>query len=182
MTQICVSKLATTGSVNGLSSGRRQAIIWTNAGILLIAPLGTNFSEILIKIYAFSFNTMRLKMSSGKWRPFSLGLNVLTHWGLVVPYRTSDLGATLIHVMAWCQTVPSQNQYWLDFKCNSQQWTSVISFIKIIKFSKNVCHFCVNTLLKVETKWLPFCRWHFQIHFLAWKLLDFDSNFTEICS
>ena len=32
------------GSNNGLSPDRRQAIIWTNAGILLIAPLVTNFS------------------------------------------------------------------------------------------------------------------------------------------
>ena len=38
----------TIGSDNGLSPGRRQAIIWTNVGILLIEPLGTNFSEILI--------------------------------------------------------------------------------------------------------------------------------------
>ena len=37
-------------SDNGLSPGRRQAIIWTNAGMLLIGPLGTNFSEILIEI------------------------------------------------------------------------------------------------------------------------------------
>ena len=33
---------------------RRQAIIWSNAGILLIAPLGTNFSDILIEIHKFS--------------------------------------------------------------------------------------------------------------------------------
>ena len=45
---ICVSKLIIIGSDNGLSSGRRQAIIWTNAWILLIEPLGTNFSEILM--------------------------------------------------------------------------------------------------------------------------------------
>ena len=31
---ICVKKLALIGSDNGLSPGRRQAIIWTNAGIL----------------------------------------------------------------------------------------------------------------------------------------------------
>ena len=37
------------GSDNGLSPIRRQAIIWTNAGILLIEPLGTKFSEMLIK-------------------------------------------------------------------------------------------------------------------------------------
>ena len=53
-------------SYNGLTPGRRQAIIWTNAGILLIGPLGTNFSEILIKIYKFSLKKMHLKTSSAK--------------------------------------------------------------------------------------------------------------------
>ena len=48
VTHICVGKLSIIGSDNGLSPGRRQAIIWTNAGISLIGPLGTNFSEILI--------------------------------------------------------------------------------------------------------------------------------------
>ena len=45
MTHICVGKLAIIGSDNGLSPGRRQAIFWTNAEILSIGPLGTNFSE-----------------------------------------------------------------------------------------------------------------------------------------
>ena len=36
--------------------------------------------------------------------------------------------------------------------------------------------------IEAMTKWQPFCRWHFLIHFLLWKLLYFDSNFTEICS
>ena len=38
VTHICVSKLTIIGSDNGLSPDRRQAIIWTNAGILLIGP------------------------------------------------------------------------------------------------------------------------------------------------
>ena len=78
MTHICVSRLTITGSDNGLSPGRRQAIIWTNAGILLIGPLGTNFSENLIEILTFSLTKMRVKVSSAKWRPFCLGLNVLS--------------------------------------------------------------------------------------------------------
>ena len=41
-THICVSKLNIIGSDNGLSPDWRQAIIWTNAGILLIEPVGTN--------------------------------------------------------------------------------------------------------------------------------------------
>ena len=78
VTHICVGNLSIIGSDNGLSPGRRQAITWTNVGILLIGPLGTNFSEMLIKIHTFSFKKMHLKMSSGKWRPFCLGLNVLS--------------------------------------------------------------------------------------------------------
>ena len=77
VTHICVSKLTIIGSDNGLSPGRCQAIIWTNAGLLLIGPLGINISEILIEILTFSFKKMRLKVSFVKWRPFCLGLNVL---------------------------------------------------------------------------------------------------------
>ena len=47
---IFVNKITIIGSDNGLSTGRHQAIIWTNAGILLIDPRGTNFSEIFISI------------------------------------------------------------------------------------------------------------------------------------
>ena len=77
VTHICVSDLTSIGSDNGLSPGRRQAIIRTNAGILLIRPLGTNFSEFLVEILIFSFKKMRLKVSSAKWRPFCLSLNLL---------------------------------------------------------------------------------------------------------
>ena len=77
VTHICVSNLTIIGSDIGLSPDRRQAIIWTNAGILLIRTLGTNFSEILSEIHAFSFKKMHLKMSSAKWRLFRLGLNEL---------------------------------------------------------------------------------------------------------
>ena len=80
---MCVGNLTIIGPDNGLLPGRPQAFIWTNAGILLIGPWGTNFSEILMGIQTFSFKKMHLKMSSAKWRPFCLGLNVLNtvdHW------------------------------------------------------------------------------------------------------
>ena len=72
---IWVSKLTIIGSDNGLSPGRRQAIILIIAAIFLIQTLGTNFSEILNKINTFSFKKMHLKMSSVKWRLFRLSLN-----------------------------------------------------------------------------------------------------------
>ena len=80
---ICVGNLTIIASDNGLSPGRRQAITWTNVGILLIGPLGTNFVEMLIEIHTFSFKKIHLKMSPGKWRPFGLGLNVLKHGWLI---------------------------------------------------------------------------------------------------
>ena len=62
---ICVGNLTIIGSDNGLSPGRRQAIIWTNAAMLLIGHLETNFGDFLIEIYIFSLMETRLKMSSG---------------------------------------------------------------------------------------------------------------------
>ena len=70
VTHICVSDLPDIGSDNGLSPGRRQAIISTNAGLLLIRTLWTNSSEIFSEINTFSFKKMCLKISSAKWRPF----------------------------------------------------------------------------------------------------------------
>ena len=72
--RICVGNLTIIGSDNGLSPRRRQAFIWTNTRILLTAPIGANFSEILIEILTFPFKKMRLKVSSAKWRPFCCGL------------------------------------------------------------------------------------------------------------
>ena len=54
VTHICVGNLTIIG--------RHQAIIWTNAGILLIGPLGRNFSEVQIGIQRFSNN------KNWKWR------------------------------------------------------------------------------------------------------------------
>ena len=103
VTHICVSKLNTIGSDNGLSPGRRQAIIWTIDGILLIGPLGTNFSEILIGIQTFSFKKLHLKTSSAKWRLFCLGLNQLTS-SFRMRTLVQDSDMTLIYCSVWWGT------------------------------------------------------------------------------
>ena len=71
---------AIIGSDNGLSPFWRQAIIWTNDGLLFIWSLRTNFSEIWIKIHWISFKKIHLEMSSAKCPLFclSLKLKVLT--------------------------------------------------------------------------------------------------------
>ena len=147
VTHICVGNLTIIGSDNGLSPGRRQAIIWTNAGILLIGPWGTNFSEILIGINTFSFKKIHLNMSSAKWCPFCLGLNVLnlysilalpstsddpighiytTYCGLLMPYGDNRSGSTLAQIMAMLpdgtKPLPEVlNQCWVLNFCSIHQ-------------------------------------------------------------
>ena len=68
---ICVSKLTITGSDNGLSPDRRQAIIWTNVGILLTGPIQWNFNRNTY-IQEISLENVFWKNAS----IFFLGLNV----------------------------------------------------------------------------------------------------------
>ena len=124
LTHICVGNLTIIGSDNGLSPGRRQAIIWTNAWILLIGPLGTNFSEILIGIQTFSFKKMHLKMSSAKWRLFRLGLNVLNLNELIIGRAdeveglytafTLSVHASVSLSVDWIVFAPQLSFYWRD--------------------------------------------------------------------
>ena len=83
---ICVNKQNIIVTDHGLLPGWCQDIIWTNAGLLSIRSLGTNFSEILSEILSFSFKKIHLNVSSTKWQQFCFGLNVLTHWDPVTPW------------------------------------------------------------------------------------------------
>ena len=60
------------GSGNGLLPLQHHAIIQTNDGSFLIGPLGTIFSEIIIKLQQFLYKNMSLKMSSAKWQPLCI--------------------------------------------------------------------------------------------------------------
>ena len=77
VTHKCVSKLTIIGSDNGLSPGRRQAIIWTNDGILLIGPLATNVSVILIENSYIFFQENAFENIVWKMAAICLGLNVV---------------------------------------------------------------------------------------------------------
>ena len=122
---VCIYTPTIIGSDNGLSPERYQAIIWTNAGILLIRTLGTIFSEILGKIHTFSFNKMHLK-TSVKWQPFFLGINTCVkiifgkkmciknlpsdEW----PLKLTGDKSTLVQIMVLCHQATSHylSQYW----------------------------------------------------------------------
>ena len=113
VTHTCVGKLTIIGSDNGLSPGRRQAITWTSDGIYLTGPLETNFNEILIEIDIFSFTKMHLEKSSGKWRPFCLGLNVLPLSCLVyqVLHREMKVSLGLTRHKTKCNKRMSSSMY-----------------------------------------------------------------------
>ena len=116
--RLCVNKLTIFGSDNGLSSGRHQAIIWTNAGILSIGPprnklqwnLNLN-SYIFIKENSF-WNVV------WKWRPFCLGLNELTenvpNIYLIIQSKSNQLSVILINF--WYITMTS---YWVSWRLKS---------------------------------------------------------------
>ena len=142
MTHICVGKLTIIGSDYDLSPRRRQAIIWTNAGILLIGPLRTNFSEILIEIHTLSFKKMHLKMSSGKWQLSCLGnvLNIPTNLtgniDASCPYGSAPAWLPRLWLPAepvachrasdgqlLCQRQPVHGHFW---PCTSDPWARTL--------------------------------------------------------
>ena len=125
VTHICVSKLTTISLDNGLSPGRRKAIIWTNAGILLTGPLGTNFNEILIDIYIFVLKNA-FENDGRKWQPSCPSLNVLKtlRYLIDIDLFWNCQRATLVisqfwymYIMPWCRQAtkhyPSQCQTYI---------------------------------------------------------------------
>ena len=107
---MCVSKLTLIGSDNSLSPGWRQAIISINAGILLIWPLGTNFSENVIGIQIFALKKMHLKMSFTKWHPFCLGLNCVD---LKLDMK---LWMTTSVLNPWWSLSPTQKTFYMEME------------------------------------------------------------------
>ena len=101
-----------------MSPGRRQAMIWTNAGILLTGPLGTNFNEILIEIYKFSFT--KILFQNVVWkivtllsRPQCMRYHLENHTGFPLYWwmfieSVSTLGCKQNH---WYNAMKRLNQY-----------------------------------------------------------------------
>ena len=151
MTHICVGNLTIIGSDNGLSPGRRQAIIWTNAGILLIGPWGTNVSEILIGIQTFSFKKMHVKMSSAKWRLFRFGLNVLNGGLVKVPLEHE-------------RVITSHTNDGCDFWISINRCCIITTLLAGVAFMRHLlitllwcCQWITLTLYSLSVK-TPFCQ------------------------
>ena len=104
---------------------------------LVVGPLATDFTETLIKFYAFPFKKMHLKMSSGKWRPFYLCLNVLLN----------SVGVRFISIKIMACHLVSTKLHVIQIFRNNLDWnldTSTIIFIQ--KMNMKI----------MFAKWLPF--------------------------
>ena len=108
VTHICVGNLTIIGSENGLSPGRRQAIIWTDAGILLIGTSWTNFNEILIEIPTFRAKKIHLKkivseMAAILSRSEAHNFILITSCGEKTPFTDVTYGVFVrkINVQMW---------------------------------------------------------------------------------
>ena len=82
------------------SPDRRQAIIWTNAAILLFGPLGTNFCEIFIETNIFiqenAFENVGCEMATILSRPQCV--KSLRSRYAFMPHQTSP---PLVQKMSW---------------------------------------------------------------------------------
>ena len=110
----------TIASGNGLSPGRRQSITWSSAGILLIRPVRTKFSEIIMKIHTFTFNEKHLKMSTAKHWPFCIGLNVLNDISLPSILRTLVLKLQALNKDSHTKDATVS---WPSYLCNANPYT-----------------------------------------------------------
>ena len=147
VTHKCVGNLTIIGPDNGLSPAWRQAIIWTNAGILLIGTLQTYFCELLIKIQTFSLKKIRLQMSSAKCCSFRLGLNVLIN-----PYigHTSGCVSCFIHSS---YTVQLRNEWCGNMIDNRNSLTYQYVCLRLGYLGDNLgMHLCI---IRADSRFAP---------------------------
>ena len=90
LTHICVSKQTIICSDNGWSPSH-YLNQWSK---LIIGLLGTNFNEILIEIYTYSFKKMHLKMSSA-------AILTRSHYVKAVTCSLSRPGFSIRWVISW---------------------------------------------------------------------------------
>ena len=114
-TYICISKLNISDSDYGLSPGQHQAIIWTNGGKVIIWPLGTNFSELLIEIDTFYSIKFMWKHPLWNGAHFALAMSIFATFQND-PWKFTNVKAlTVIFHVRSCfgDYEKTRNLYWL---------------------------------------------------------------------
>ena len=102
----CVNKPTSIGSDNGLSPGRRQAIIWTNVGMLInIGPLGTKPSKIFVKILYIAIQENGFENIVWKMAAILSWPQCVKHWCCVI---------VIVNYLVW--------SYWLWYETSISYW------------------------------------------------------------
>ena len=116
---ICIRKVIIIGSDNDLSPGWCQAIIWTNAGILLIEPLGNKLQWNLNQNFYFfiqenAFEHVVWKMATIVSQPQCVN-------GLINYYATlADSSSALIRRISYSWILNAIDQHiWVLPNCHS---------------------------------------------------------------
>ena len=158
---------AITGSGNGLSPVRRQAITWTNTGLLSIGPMRTNFSEIwnLNSIIFIQENAFE------EWLQFCSGSDEI-NYAIIIPIlagRLFGIKPLSEPMPPYCQlnhqgqisvTFQSTKRYFIEKKMNlnmlSAQWRPFCLDLNLLKTIQYVplfpTTFSVATVLHILFK------------------------------
>ena len=142
---------------------RYQAIIQTNAGILLIEELRTTFSESCIKIKQSSYEKMKLKMLSAKWQPFFLSLNVTSLFFFLTARFLKDLMYRIVGVVATFEAKKLLHNHRLltlnSFNCKTGLILNVLYNLKkqipSITVRSKYMYICAHFCYKMVRSW----RW-----------------------
>ena len=111
-------------------------------------PIGRYFSEVLMEMKSFSFKKMREKISSAKYEPFCLGINMLTHWCIMICVAClhkhmglyNGLGPVLHQAIIQTNHASPSTTPW---RTNRLQWENT----EINKFSLTKCHLELSSVI-----------------------------------
>ena len=136
------------GSGNGLSPNRRQAITWINAILLLIRPLGTNFSEIQntkLFIEGNAFENVVCEMAAispwGRW------VNISSEkWHMLYQFIFTEFTIQLTNVywfisqnFVWIYiSLPPSNVSWKTSSSHGQGVFAISKLISMYRQTSNI--------------------------------------------
>ena len=182
VTHICASKLTTIGSDSGLSPGRRQVIIWTNAGILLIR--NTFQWNLRQNSYIFSqgnaFENIAWKMSA------ILSLSQCVKLPCVTPPRRVSLDRQVCH-----HCLPRRLSLWqppagpVCRRTDASVWVLLIAMNVQIFFYRHApvymyCYRHFKSLIIIACQWRCILNEIFVWTHLVNKLLPLLSKYHNV--
>ena len=102
------------------------------------------------------------------------------------------LGSRYLTIDAVEDSVPSNRKYGYTEAFTVSRWQGAVTEESLVpgpeQYGVSIVEVRWNSRgamcqhIEAETKWTPFRRRHFEVHFLEWKCLNSDWDFIEVCS